>query len=99
MWLFTRHGFYSIACASKPDGTLDRENLMVRARRRSHLELLQTRFASLTGVGVVTLPRRDYRYRLIVPKRVWTDIVAELDTMGCTQAGYPIPPTRCVAVG
>jgi hypothetical protein len=29
-------------------------------------------------VEVVTLPHRDYRYRLTVPKRVWTDIVAQL---------------------
>ena len=29
MWVFTIYGFYSIACASKPDGTLDPDTVMV----------------------------------------------------------------------
>jgi len=35
MWLFTRYGFYSIACARKPDNSLDPDLLMIRARPRS----------------------------------------------------------------
>jgi len=78
VWLFTRYGFYSIACAQKEDGSLDPSMLMVRARRKSHIEALQKRFAQLTAHEIVSLPGRDYKYRLIVAKDSWTKIVAEL---------------------
>ena len=78
MWLFTRYGFYSIACAQTKDGSTDPPTMMVRARRKSHLQALQKRFAQLAGIDIVMLPRRDYRYRLIVAKTSWTEIVTEL---------------------
>jgi hypothetical protein len=78
MWIFSIHGFYSIASASKPDGSLDRETVMVRARCKGHLRNLQKRFASLAGVEIGTMPHRDYRYRLIVAKSVWVKAVSEL---------------------
>ena len=31
MSVFTRHGFYSIACASKPDGSLGSQSVMVQS--------------------------------------------------------------------
>ena len=78
MWLFTRYGFYSIACARKSDDSIDPAMVMIRARRRAHLKNLQQRFQALAGAKIVTLPDRDYRYRLIVPKAVWVGIVTEL---------------------
>jgi hypothetical protein len=78
MWLFTRYGFFSLACARKPDGSPDPESLMVRGRRREHLANLQKRFPALAGTEIVLLPNRDYRYRLIVAKNVWVNVVAEL---------------------
>jgi hypothetical protein len=51
---------------------------MVRARNRDHLRNLQKRFPKLAGAEIVTLPNRDYRYRLIVPKSVWVAALAEL---------------------
>jgi hypothetical protein len=78
MWIFTRYGFYSIACASKPDDSLDSQSAMVRSRCISHLESLQTRFPKLAVGKILELPNRDYRYRLIVPKASWTAIVGEL---------------------
>jgi hypothetical protein len=71
MWIFARYGFYSIACASKPRGPLDRESLMIRARCRAHLENLQKPFPELAASEVLTWPHRDYRYRIIVAKSVW----------------------------
>jgi hypothetical protein len=35
MWLLTRYGVYSIACANKPSGGVDLDTLMIRARRKS----------------------------------------------------------------
>jgi len=54
MWIFTRYGFYSIACASTPDGALDMENVMVRARLRDHLCGLQERFPDLASTDITT---------------------------------------------
>lgn len=78
MWLFTRYGFYSIACARSPDGTLDPGTVMVRARRVAHLKNLQKRFPTLASEEIVTLAHRDYRYRVIAAKEVWVAVVAEL---------------------
>lgn len=78
MWIFVRYGFYSIACARKQNGSLDRDTVMVRARSRDHLRNLQARFQSLARAEIVTLPNRDYRYRLIVPKSIWVSVLVEL---------------------
>ncbi len=78
MWIFTRYGFYSIACARTPEGALDSENVMVRVRLRDHLCGLQERFPDLAGTDIIATPERDYRHRLIVPKRVWASILYEL---------------------
>jgi hypothetical protein len=76
MWIASVYGFYSIACASKPDGTVDSEMLMIRARRADHLRRLQQRFPSLSGYELITLRHSDYRYRLIVPKSVWISVLS-----------------------
>ncbi len=78
MWIFVRYGFYSIACASKPDGSRDQETVMVRARCKDHLQNLRDRFSGLADTEITTTPNRDYRYRLVTPKRVWVPILAEL---------------------
>ena len=78
MWLFTRYGFYSVACAQKKDGSLDPSTLMVRARRKRHLQALQQRFVQLASAEIVVLRGRDYKYRLIVEKDSWIKIVADL---------------------
>ena len=78
MWTFTIYGFYSIACASKEDGSLDPDTAMVRARCKRHLQNLQTRFPALASSSIVSLPNRDYGYRLIVPKTVWVTALREM---------------------
>jgi len=78
MWLFTIYGFYSIACASKPDGSLDKDTVMIRARRSDHLRNMQKRFLSLAKAKILTLPNQDYRYRLVVPKAIWVAALAEM---------------------
>ncbi len=78
MWIFVKYGFYSIACADKPDGTRDPEAVMIRARRRDHVQNLQTRFPVLAEFAVVVLHNRDYKYRVIVPKAVWIPVLAEM---------------------
>ena len=78
MWLFTRYGFFSIACASKPSGELDPRALMIRTRQKAHLNNLQARFPTLAGTAIITSLDSDYRYRIVVPKSDWVTTVAEL---------------------
>jgi hypothetical protein len=78
MWIFTRYGFYSIACAARPDGSIDPDNLMVRARSEEHLRALQRRFPSLSTTEILTSPNQDYRYRIILPKHIWAGILVDL---------------------
>jgi hypothetical protein len=80
MWVFTRYGFVSIACARKPNGGVDEASVMVRARTREHLVNLKARFAD-TEFGRAEIRQSvgtDYKYRVIVPKSVWVGILAEL---------------------
>jgi len=78
MWIFVKYGFYSIACAAKPDGTPDPATLMIRGRTREHMQNLQSRFPALADFTVVVLLDCDYKYRMIVPKSVWVPVLAEL---------------------
>jgi hypothetical protein len=78
MWLFTRYGFFSVACASKSDGALDPDTLMIRARRKAHLQKLQVRFPAIARAEILAWPNSDYRYRIIITKTVWAEIVAAL---------------------
>jgi hypothetical protein len=78
MWIFTRYGFYSIACAQKPDGSIDPQTVMVRARARRHLVNLQARFKNISKLSIRVTPRNDYRFRLIVAKSIWCQLLSEL---------------------
>ena len=53
MWIFTNHGFYSIV-KDKSSET----NLLVRARKREHLEVL------FDSSRITYSPKRDYQYRV-----------------------------------
>jgi len=84
MWLFTKHGFYSVACARQGDGRhgqpVDPQQMMVRARLREHLETLQKRFPEQLGeLDIREFPGSDYACRLFVPKSVWSQVLLELN--------------------
>jgi hypothetical protein len=70
----------SIACAKKADGfTDDPELVMVRARVREHLESLRYRFPdALRDVAIAVTLNTDYRYRLVVKKTTWVELIAEM---------------------
>ena len=78
MWVLSIYGFYSIACANEPDGTIDTNTVMVRSRLKKHLENLKNRFPALADAEILNWSNRDYRYRLIVPKTVWVEILKEM---------------------
>lgn len=78
MWIFTCYGFFSIACASHQNGTIDPDTVMVRARSKKHLLNLKDRFPVLANQSVLNWPNRDYRYRLIIPKSDWVAILSAM---------------------
>ncbi|HEV2326444.1 MAG TPA: hypothetical protein VGS10_21075 [Terracidiphilus sp.] len=80
MWVFTRYGFVSIACASKHDGSVDEARVMVRARLREHLENLCERFpnSEMAKVPILNDAGTDYRFRVVIPKSEWATILNEL---------------------
>ena len=83
MWIFTKHGFFSAVCARQGDGKhgqpVDLDRIMVRARVRSHLDALMSRFHELLGeCKIQEFARTDYAYRLFVRKAVWAQVLAAL---------------------
>ena len=69
MWLFTRYGFFSVSLFEKKNS--------IRARSKEHLELLMERFPALNQ-KVLVLVGTDYRYRILVVRKVWEATIAEL---------------------
>mgnify|MGYP003145923682 CR=1 FL=1 len=72
MWVFTNHGFLSIVEHSKRKDTL-----VVRARRKEHLETYFNEFK------INYTPNRDYQYRIFITKKYFADhmhsIVQDID--------------------
>jgi hypothetical protein len=82
MWIFTRYGFFSIACATGADGALDADTVMVRSRLREHLLSLKERFpeTELGKAEIQSSDHTDYRCRIVMPKAVWVAALTELAT-------------------
>ena len=82
MWLATIYGFFSVVCAHKDGGKSAEINpnlLMIRARRKEHLQSLRERFPKQLDACEISETRNtDYRWRIICPKQVWAGCVKEL---------------------
>lgn len=87
MWLFTRHGFFSVVCGTRTPkaGPIrlpkvsDKKTMMIRARSKIHLQALQVAHESLLGkVAISTTSGTDYKYRMILPRDVWLKLALEL---------------------
>lgn len=74
MWIFTKYGFFSVvANRFRP------RHVLVRARRREHLQNLVNRFGKvLDHYKIQETPKSDYRFRIEVPRLTWEDVVAVL---------------------
>jgi len=73
MWIMTTYGFFSVTQSQD-----DHNVLMVRARRREHIDKLQHAFKVLKGLKVVDWPNRDYRFRLFVDRADWKKVMVGL---------------------
>jgi hypothetical protein len=77
LWIATTDGFFSIVCGYRMiDGvpTMDSSVLMVRARRKDHLENLRLRFPALGEVK--TELGTDYPHRIITDRKTAIAIVS-----------------------
>ena len=80
MWISTRYGCFSIACAYTPLGAIDPQTVMVRAQDDQHLRNLQERFPNteISSSAVVTSEFGEYRFRLFMPKMAWVKALSEM---------------------
>lgn len=81
MWIATRYGFFSVVCARKSvtSREINPDIVMVRARRRQHLEALIAGVPKLAVPGeIMVTAGTDYPFRLFVSKKKWTDALVEL---------------------
>jgi hypothetical protein len=65
MWICLSDGFLSIVEDTKKPG-----NLLVRARKRKHLQ-------NFAECKIEETPERDYRWRTTLPKKIVAQLVAE----------------------
>lgn len=68
MWLYTQHGHFSVVRS-----TTHRDEILVRSRRREHLENLLK--ASQLRRKIKSTPKADYAYRIVIPVQMWTDLL------------------------
>lgn len=71
MWLFTKHGFYSVV-----KDNIKRDRFLVRARERVHLERLKALVSF--NARIFETPSNDYRWRVVVGKKTWARIAEKL---------------------
>lgn len=81
MWLIlSRTGFLSVVVPrNQKTGDVEHDRLMIRARKKKHLELLREQHAVLAGVRILrSPPHADYRWRIIVPRSAFAEIMREV---------------------
>ena len=81
MWISSVVGTFSVVQASPEPGKRPGapRKLMVRARVRKHLELLQRDHPSLRRYPIIrSEPGRDYAFRMIVPRTTFARVMAAL---------------------
>jgi hypothetical protein len=70
MWLFTKHGFFSVTQADRAD------RIQIRARTDRHLRNLQAALPELDRSPIIETPAADYRWRMVVARWRW-ELVAK----------------------
>lgn len=81
MWVVSRVGLLSVVQAGPEPGSRPRapRKLMIRARVRRHLELLQRDHPSLRRYPIIrSEPGRDYLWRIIVPRTTFARVMAAM---------------------
>ena len=84
MWLFTRWGFYNIACARQGDDggigdEIDPHSLVVEAFDERHLAALKSHLPDLIGnCFIKEVAESELRFHMIVEKNIWSQVMLSL---------------------
>ena len=80
VWIQSTHGAFSINVADTApgSGTPDSAVLMIRARRRLHLQNLSAAFPTLADFSISETQGGDYRWRLVAPRSAVAEVAASL---------------------
>ncbi|MDA3799756.1 MAG: hypothetical protein PF692_11825 [Kiritimatiellae bacterium] len=73
--MMTKYGFFSVVCAHDDDGKPHKSLMMIRSRKRSHLEKLKE-FYELPEI--IENTGTDYRYRIIADRDVTLAMMGKL---------------------
>jgi len=73
MWMMTKHGFFSVV-----EFRGEPQNLLIRARRRDHLEAVCKAFPEARGSEIQDTTSADYPFRMKVQRAAWRSIAYEL---------------------
>jgi hypothetical protein len=81
LWVLSKFGLLSVVQAGPEPGKRPGapRKLMIRARVRQHLELLQRDHPSLCRYPIIrSEPGRDYLWRIIVPRTTFARVMAAM---------------------
>lgn len=75
MWIASKYGFFSVV-QFQGDGGDDK--ILVRARRRSHLQSLRSEFDIDADILDTSDGLHDYPYRFIIPRLEWVSLIMQM---------------------
>lgn len=80
MWLIlSRTGFLSVVVPrNQKTGEVEHNRLMIRARKRKHLELLRSQHPVLAGARIIRSDSADYMWRVLVPRSDFAEVMREI---------------------
>jgi hypothetical protein len=80
MWIFhPALGHFSVVVPrNQQTGAREQDRLMVRARRREHLELLGEAHPVLSKAKILRSARADYMWRILVPREHFAQAMREM---------------------
>jgi hypothetical protein len=77
MWIFTRHGFISAVSALRANGTMNKQQVVVRARTAGHLDAILAAAGLDQARSEVRMSTdRDYAYRVVLDKPQFVALVS-----------------------
>lgn len=80
MWLFTKHGFFSVVNAKKPNRLIDLDYFVIRARNPKHIDELMLNFPDLMDECEIPTQQQgtDYPARCIIHRKDWEALASRL---------------------
>lgn len=80
MWVFhPALGHFSVVVpTNQTTGAREQDRLMVRSRRKEHLELLRAAHPILSKTKILRSARGDYMWRVVIPRADFVQVMREM---------------------